>query len=204
MIAFYANAHADTREGHSYFNMTENFSADEKAFTKWTSMLVRYGEQSKIPDSECDRVPFHPCANLRDWHTIIDTLRGKSLADQMSGVNDFANAYPYIEDYVNWNVEDYWETPYEFLTVSGDCEDYAITKYYSLRLMGIPDSRLRIIIVQDMNLGGVIHAILGVYEGKELWILDNQIKQVIRAKRIYHYRPIYGINEQGWWVYHSR
>ncbi len=103
---------------------------------------------------------------------------------------------------MNWGVEDYWETPYEFLTVSGDCEDYAISKYYTLRNLGIPASRLRIIIVQDLNLGGVIHAILGIYDGKDMWVLDNQIKQVILARKIYHYRPIYGINEEGWWAYH--
>jgi predicted transglutaminase-like cysteine proteinase len=103
---------------------------------------------------------------------------------------------------VNWGMEDYWETPYEFQEISGDCEDYAISKYYSLRAIGVPADRMRVIIVQDLNLGGIIHAILGVYEDGDLLILDNQAKQVLPAMRIYHYRPIYGVNEEAWWAYY--
>jgi predicted transglutaminase-like cysteine proteinase len=63
---------------------------------------------------------------------------------------------------------------------------------------------MRVIILQDLNLGGIIHAVLGIYEGDELYILDNQIKQVIPARKIYHYKPIYAINEDNWWRYVPR
>jgi predicted transglutaminase-like cysteine proteinase len=117
-------------------------------------------------------------------------------------VNDWGNKHPYIIDQLNWGMEDYWQTPYEFMTINGDCEDYAITKYYSMRALGIPEDRLRIIVLQDFNLGGIIHAVLGVYdEDGDLYILDNQIKQVMPALKIYHYRPIYGVNEHWWWAY---
>jgi predicted transglutaminase-like cysteine proteinase len=63
---------------------------------------------------------------------------------------------------------------------------------------------MRIIIVQDFNLGGIIHAILGVYgDNDELFILDNQIDQVMPAMKIYHYRPIYSVNEDWWWAYYQ-
>ena len=186
----------------SYFDMTvSNADTNLEPFPKWTTMVERYETQSKASDDDCDKVEFHPCDGLAEWGQMLDSLQGKSLRTQMKEVNDWANDHPYILDQVNWGVEDYWETPYEFMTVNGDCEDYAIAKYYSLRLLGVPPEKMRVMIVQDLNLGGVIHAILGVDVDDQLIILDNQIKQVIPAMKIYHYRPIYGINENWWWAY---
>jgi predicted transglutaminase-like cysteine proteinase len=186
---------------NSYFDMTSTQSSNLKPFPKWTGMRSRYSTQSKVSDSLCGKVRFHPCS-IKQWKALLASIRSDSLSDQLKTVNDWANEHPYIEDQVNWGMEDYWETPHELIDVSGDCEDYAITKYYSLRALGISPDRLRVIIVQDLNLGGIIHAILGVYDGDELYILDNQIKQVMPAMKIYHYRPIYGVNEASWWAYY--
>lgn len=198
---FSAPAHA---ANHSYFDMEEEFASDESHFPKWTTMVERFITEQRIPDSQCDKVPYHPCT-IFDWRHFLERQKERPFHEQLNAVNDFANAFPYVEDWTNWGVEDYWETPYEFLAVSGDCEDYAIIKYYSLKRIGIPVSRMRLIVLQDLNLGGVIHAILGVYDSSgELWLLDNQIKQVVPARRVYHYKPIYGINEEGWWAYYPR
>src|SRR5579885_1257661 len=180
------------------------FNSDMHQFFHWTGMMVRYKKQQKIPDSQCDRVSFHPCYAIQEWHKLISELRDKPLEEQMRRVNDFANAFPYTTDIDNWGKDNVWETPYEFLTVSGNCKDYAIFKYYSMRMLGVPASRLRLIVLEDLNLGGVIHAILGVHKGNTLYILDNQIKQVVKADTIYHYLPIYAINEEGWWWYQNQ
>ena len=96
--------------------------------------------------------------------------------------------------------KDYWAKPAQFFNKSGDCEDYAITKYISLVHLGFDKKDMRIVIVQDLNLK-VPHAVLVVYlDGKAL-ILDNQIKQVVSASRITHYKPIYSINETKWWIH---
>ncbi len=184
----------------SYFEANASRSEDLSMFPKWTGVTSRTSDQDKIPDNECDRVQYHPCA-LKQWKAMLTSIHEKSLREQLTLVNSWANSHPYIIDQINWGMEDYWETPYEFMAVSGDCEDYAIAKYYSLRALGVPEDKLRVIIVQDFNLGGIIHAVLGVYDGNELLILDNQIKQVMPALKIYHYRPIYSINENWWWVY---
>lgn len=201
LCVFALAAFMPAAQAKSYFNMRESFSADIAAFTKWTGMMSRFTDQKTLPDAQCDRAPFFPCAGVTQWREMLERVRSEPMNVKLARINDFGNEHPYMVDQVNWGKEDYWETPYEFLTVNGDCEDYAIVKYYSLRAAGMPASKLRIIIVQDFNLGGVIHAVLGVYEGKALYILDNQIKQVMEAKRIYHYKPIYGINEEGWWAY---
>jgi predicted transglutaminase-like cysteine proteinase len=187
----------------SYFNMTETESMSLKPFPKWTGMMGRYDDEKQLPDSDCGKTRFHPCT-VTDWKAWLQTLRDKSLRTQIELINDWSNEHPYIEDQVNWGMEDYWETPYEFMEISGDCEDYAISKYYSLRAIGVPAEKLRVIIVQDLNLGGIIHAILGVYDDGDMLILDNQSKQVRPAMKIYHYRPIYGVNEEAWWAYYPK
>lgn len=192
------DASATTR--NSYFIMTETQSKNLKPFPKWTGMMRRFDGQQKIDDSECDKTPYHPCV-IKEWRVLLESLAGKSLSTQLEKINDWGNKHPYIVDQLNWGMEDYWETPYEFMTVNGDCEDYAIAKYYSLRALGVPEDKMRIMIVQDLNLGGVIHAILGVYNDDEMIILDNQIEQTMPALKIYHYRPIYGVNEDHWWAY---
>jgi predicted transglutaminase-like cysteine proteinase len=99
-------------------------------------------------------------------------------------------------------VPDYWETPKEFLDRNGDCEDYAISKFYSMIALGMDDSNMRIVILQDMNLQ-IPHAILVAYvEGKPL-VLDNQIPEVVSADIIHHYRPFYSINQHNWWLHRS-
>ncbi|MDE3016176.1 MAG: transglutaminase-like cysteine peptidase [Pseudomonadota bacterium] len=187
----------------SYFDMRETSSTDLKAFTRWTGMEARFDRQKQIPDSKCGKVRFHPCSIL-DWKALLASIRKKPLREQLDIVNDWGNAHPYIVDELNWGEDNYWETPYEFMEVSGNCKDYAIAKYYSMRALGIPAERLRVIVLQDLNLGGILHAVLGIYDGGELLILDNQARQVLPALRIYHYRPIYGINENGWWAYYPK
>jgi predicted transglutaminase-like cysteine proteinase len=189
---------------NSYFNMSESEFEDITPFSKWTGMLNRFQSQISVSDSECGTVRYHPCS-IKDWRKLLETLQDESFDVKLDEINNWGNSHPYIIDQLNWGINDYWETPHEFMEISGDCEDYAISKYYSLRALGIPEDRLRIIIVQDLNLGGIIHAILGVYDDDDnLIILDNQIKQVIPALKIYHYRPIYGLNETNWWTYRPR
>jgi predicted transglutaminase-like cysteine proteinase len=201
-LAMPGNAYADNY--NSYFRMSESVFDNLTPFPKWTGVMSRFKSQQSIPDSRCGTVRYHPCV-IKEWKNMLAMLQDKSLDEQLDEVNDWANKYPYIVDQLNWGINDYWETPYEFMEINGDCEDYAIAKYYSLRAIGVPADRMRIMIVQDLNLGGIIHAILGVYDDDDnLLILDNQSKHVIPALKIYHYRPIYGVNETNWWTYHPR
>lgn len=193
-------AHAVRPSYFSDLRETENNSLDP--FPKWTTMYSRFADQETWPEEQCDKKKFFPC-RVKEWKSVLDQQRGGPLSTALAQVNRYINKYPYVLDQVNWGMLDYWATPFELISVNGDCEDYAIAKYYSLRYLGLSPDRMRIIIVQDFNLGGIIHAILGVYDdNNDLMILDNQIKQVVPANRVYHYRPIYGINENAWWAYH--
>jgi predicted transglutaminase-like cysteine proteinase len=62
----------------------------------------------------------------------------------------------------------------------GDCKDYAIGKYFSLKFLGWQYEELRVVIMQDPNLG-VAHTVLSVYINDTIMTLDSQARQVIRA-----------------------
>ncbi len=182
----------------SYFINNEVQSDNIDMFPKWMDMLSRYKTQSFPYEKICGKEKYSTC-KLLGWKKFLESQKDKNTYDQIVAVNGFINQYPYVEDIVNWGVEDIWNTPYEFQQKGGDCEDYAISKYMSLRAIGVPEDTMRIEIVEDLNLGGIIHAILIVFVDGQVYVLDNQIKQVMLAVDIYHYKPIYSINETHWW-----
>ena len=91
-------------------------------------------------------------------------------------------------------------TPQQFLTKDGDCEDYAITKFYSLLTLGFSNDQMRVVVLNDLNLR-VAHAVLVVYVDGVAWLLDNQIRDVVLADAVRHYRAIYSVNETTWWLH---
>ncbi|PZP56573.1 MAG: hypothetical protein DI586_03175 [Micavibrio aeruginosavorus] len=173
------------------FGSAEKKSSDLSAFTKWGTMFARFDSQMKKPGS---------AEVLKKWKKDLETLRGLPLETMVHRVNAMANKVPYINDSKNWGKSDYWETPIEFFTRGGDCEDFAITKYASLRALGVPDNRMRIAIVKDTQ-KGIPHAILIVYTDNGPVVLDNQIKTVTAQTDIAHYKPIFSINRSSWWLH---
>lgn len=132
--------------------------------------------------------------------SLLADLKSTDRKTQLEQINAFMNRRPYVEDTANWGVPDYWETPLEFLHKSGDCEDYSIAKYMSLRLLGWPAEAMRIVVLRDLKLN-VPHAVLVVYLNDDAWVLDNRIRRIVRARSIDNYQPVYSLNELHWWSY---
>jgi predicted transglutaminase-like cysteine proteinase len=175
----------------SLFGTTEIKSNNIGAFSKWTSVMHRYDQEMKTQANS---------PHAKEWKAHLDALQGASFQQKLEGVNNYMNAQPYVEDEVNYHVDDYWATPLEFLANGGDCEDYAIAKYASLRALGVPADDLRIAIVQD-QVKHVPHAILIVYNGSHAYVLDNQNKHVEDAQNVSRYKPIFSINGNNWWLH---
>lgn len=178
----------------SLFGTGERASTDLSSFTKWSAMFDRFSREANQSSSE---------AVIQRWRQDLASFRGMPLEDMADEVNDLMNKVRYIGDKKNWGKSDYWETPIEFLSYGGDCEDFAIAKYASLRALGVPDSAMRIAIVRDTQ-KGIPHAILIVYTESGPMVLDNQIKQMTRASDIRHYKPIFSINRTAWWLHTDR
>lgn len=173
------------------FGAKEKRSTNLKAFKKWTSMFKRL--DASLDKSSSKRI-------VQDLHTELSKYSSPSIYAMSKQVNTMMNRQKYIEDNKNWGKSDYWATPLEFMTRGGDCEDFAIAKYVALRALGVPENRMRIAIVQDQK-KNMPHAILVVYSEKGAIILDNQIKDVRRADNIAHYKPIFSINREAWWLH---
>jgi len=183
----------------SFFNTHEVERNNLTPFPKWTGMLERHLRETRTIPGSCKPTPITRC-RWEDWMHFLDSIRSRDFSAQMDAVNRYMNQHKYVLDIVNWAVEDYWATPYEFLRVDGDCEDFAIAKFISLRLLGHENAKMRIVVLQDLNLR-IPHAVLIVSLNDRFWVLDNQIPQVVDATSIRHYRPIYSVDEKHWWLH---
>lgn len=173
------------------FGSSERASTDISAFSKWKDMFSKF---------ERDIVSGKGNAEMVAWKNNIQQYKGMPLKTMAAKVNTLINKTRYITDNRNWGKSDYWATPVEFFTRGGDCEDFAIAKYVSLRALGVPESRMRIAIVQD-TLKNIPHAILVVYTDSGAMILDNQSKAMKYANSVKRYKPIFSINRTAWWLH---
>ncbi len=86
---------------------------------------------------------------LREWQELVDENQHLDEKDKLEIVNDFFNRVRFVDDIDHWNKKDYWATPVELLaTDAGDCEDYSIAKYFTLKALGVPESKLYITYVK--------------------------------------------------------
>lgn len=181
------------------FGTTEIHSTAIGRFYKWTGMLQRWDRERHEASAPCAPGQRDGC-EPQEWRRIVATLVPLDLRAKLDAVNALVNRYPYIPSAVNWHEANYWETPYEFLAHSGQCQDYAIAKFMLLRAAGVPNDRLRVVVLRDTRLG-LDHAVLVAYLDGEALLLDNQIAEVVSVERVQHYRPYYSINETGWWLH---
>ena len=184
----------------SFFNTTETKKTELKKFHKWTGAVARYFAEKAKNEGPCSASELNKCRYL-EWRGFIDSVRSKPHDyNLLTEVNKFLNPpnRRYITDPINWGVKDYWEAPAEFVNRRGDCEDYAIIKYMTLRDLGFSADQLRVVAVKDLNLR-IGHAILVVFLDGKSYLLDNQVKKVVETKKVRHYKAIYSINEDAWW-----
>ena len=128
---------------------------------------------------------------------------------RLERVNAFFNRRIAFDDDARiWGQGDYWATPLETLgRAAGDCEDFSIAKYLSLRQLGVPNERLRLIYVRA-QIGGPqsgisqAHMVLGYYVSPdaEPLILDNLIGEIRPAGRRPDLLPVFSFNSEGLWV----
>lgn len=180
------------------FGYQQSRQPDTGLFGQWIQVLERH-LLLDVPEGDCAASRYNRC-HLNDWLAFLDTLRGRTRSEQLAAVNRYANRKNYVLDIDNYGAEDYWAVAREFLYNDGDCEDYAITKLFSLRWLEFSASELRVVVLQDTNLR-IPHAVLAVADQDDILILDNQIEEVISHHDIVHYLPVYSINEQDWWIH---
>jgi len=148
---------------------------------------------------------------ILDWQQLINQDRGQQERDIIRSVNLFFNRVNFITDERHWGRADYWATPVEFLaTNGGDCEDYSIAKYFTLRELGVPDERMRITYVKAARSAWLdtpqAHMVLAYYPQPDAvpLILDNLIDDILPASQRSDLVPVYSFNGLGLWVAKER
>jgi len=145
---------------------------------------------------------------LKIWDEMLIKAKGSKTLNKLKYVNDFFNRVRYISDIKHWRVADYWATPFEFVgTGAGDCEDYAIAKYFALIKLGVPESKLRISYVKLLRRGTKFeqaHMVLSYYHkpNSTAIILDNVNKRLKLVSKRKDLKLIYSFNASG--LYQSK
>ena len=146
-----------------------------------------------------------PSGDAPQWLNLVDKAPAMDELDLLRAVNGFFNNYPYATDMENYGVEDRWATLADFSSRrSGDCKAYAVAKYFALRALGVPDEKLRIVLVHLAG-RGINHAVLAVDTSKGVFVLDGnaQPKDLIvpQDKCGALFIPLYMLNAKGRWTF---
>jgi predicted transglutaminase-like cysteine proteinase len=171
----------------------ETRSDDITPLSHWSALLRRFEAPlySTVPAS----------SGIAAWRAEIQRLKGLSRHEQLERINDFMNKVPYVDDQKRYGQNGYWDaTPERFFSDGGDCKDYALVKYASLRALGFSLEQLRITVVMDMT-KNILHAILIVKEPNAAYVLDNQSQDIEAAADVHRYQPIFAVNSKSWWKY---
>lgn len=144
-------------------------------------------------------------ARLERWEKLVWDITYHNVADQLREVNDFFNQLQFSTDLNHWQQEDYWATPIETLASNGgDCEDFAIAKYFTLRQLGVSANQMRITYVKALRLNEP-HMVLTYYpdDGEPL-VLDILIPEMLPASKRTDLQPVYSFNAEGLWKAKTR
>jgi predicted transglutaminase-like cysteine proteinase len=149
---------------------------------------------------------FGPAARsrLETWKRYAARHRGSAFAveDLLLDVNRTLNKIRFVDDLVHWGEADYWATPAESVASDGgDCEDFAIAKYFLLKELGIPIVRLRMTYVKATKLNQA-HMVLAYYPrpDAEPLVLDNLEDAVRPASQRTDLIPVYSFNDEQVWI----
>ena len=139
---------------------------------------------------------------IANWEKLIHHYKNSGYQQKLQVVNRFFNKMKFINDQDHWGEEDYWATPLQMLASNGgDCEDYSIAKYFTLRKMGIPAERMRLTYVKAIKLNQA-HMVLAYYSTPNAvpLILDNLVNDIQTASNRNDLQPVYSFNSTDLWL----
>jgi len=136
------------------------------------------------------------------WYQLINDSNNARPLEKLELVNNFFNRLAFVNDSELWGQEDYWATPLQMLSSNGgDCEDFSIAKYFTLRKMGIPEERMRLTYVKALQLDQA-HMVLTYFPTPESepLILDNLDTEIRPSSERTDLLPVYSFNGNGLWL----
>ncbi|MCH9695340.1 MAG: transglutaminase-like cysteine peptidase [Gammaproteobacteria bacterium] len=197
LLALFAftNAHGQTVYS---FDTAEDFFAPADSWPAWQETLDQHdSERQSI--YECLNNAAACASRLKSLRHVL--LKGADLTaeQQVRLVNRYINRQRYKEDRVSSRSQagNQWTTLTRFLQDGGDCEDFAVAKYFVLREFGVDAENMRIVIGREPQ-RATHHAMLAIRFDDSVWLLEND--NTIRRNGYQDIDSfVYAINEQGIW-----
>lgn len=144
-------------------------------------------------------------ATAQALHAAMGQAAGRDERARVEAMNSFFNQQlAYVEDRDSLGVADHWSSPLESLARGqGDCEDYAIGKYFSLVALGVPMHKLRLVYVrvQIAGMAPTPHMVLAYYPSPSAdpLVLDNLLPDIRAASMRPDLQPVFSFNADGLW-----
>lgn len=163
----------------------EEFSLSEESLA---NIRQEYGEQA--------------VQRIYQWQLLIAAGLVLDDTQKLRITNDFFNRIRFVSDIDHWGREDYWATPVQMLASGGgDCEDFSIAKYFTLRQMGVPAERMRLTYVKALDLNQA-HMVLTYFSEPDTdpLVLDNLVSEISTASSRSDLQPVYSFNGTGLWL----
>ncbi|MDX9841640.1 MAG: transglutaminase-like cysteine peptidase [Desulfobulbus sp.] len=171
---------------------------------------VYTGEQLVLPERTLEQAEkqYGPGARKRllAWQELLRSDRTDNDRAKIERVNRFFNRLNFVDDALHWHKADYWATPVEFLaSEGGDCEDFAIAKYFTLLDLGIDEHKLTLTYVKALKLNQA-HMVLTYYPSPkaEPLVLDNLVEAILPSSERTDLLPVYSLNGSGLWLARQR
>ncbi|WP_432471714.1 transglutaminase-like cysteine peptidase [Amphritea sp. HPY] len=185
MRIFFVFLYMSLTAGHAYsFDTNQRYSSSY-------SPAADLQYQSSVTDQR-----------YREWQQLLDSkFDDSSEIDLIRRVNFFINRTDYVSDIEQFGVNDHWASPREFISSGqGDCEDYAIAKYFTLIEMGVPRHKLRLVYgLQSSRSVGHMVVLYDPESGGELMTLDNLSWSLTPISQRRDFKPIYSFDRTNLW-----
>ncbi len=142
---------------------------------------------------------------LSNWNKLMKEIENKSDKVKARRINAYFNQYRYkfdtiVEDGKLIRKGDNWRTFKNFVgQLGGDCDDYALAKYYSLVKLGVDKEKLQLWLGSYKS-KKLNHMVLAYYidGSNNPLVLDNNTRTPIRYSQRTNFRPWFHINEYGY------
>ena len=166
-----------------------------------TSLIVTASRYFNISEQQLSAIENKYGSNAKKrvelWDSMLESSKDESVLNKIKNVNDFFNRITYKTDQAHWKKKDYWATPFEFMgTGAGDCEDYAIAKYFTLLELGIKKENLYFAVV-DVKGERNSHMVLFYLEdlNSTPLVMDNLNFKVLPLNKRINLIPRFAFNE---------
>lgn len=143
---------------------------------------------------------------LLAWQQFIRDDDSTSDFQKIEKVNNFFNKLDFVSDILHWQKTDYWATPVEFLASDGgDCEDFALAKYFTLKLLGVAEEKMNMTYVKAWKINQA-HMVVTYYPAPDAipLVLDNLVPAILPATERTDLLPVYSFNGSGLWLAKER